>query len=143
MLVHIVLINVFSSRQESLYGANIHLARQQSENIIANVVMDFAYNLSGELLVDSIVEVCRFFLDEWEKVGSREVSLHFFELRNEPVSQFGRLFVQNLLFAVFTKYFNAGGLKNDIYILVPFGDFGSEDFFFVFKVAVNNWEGSV
>lgn len=105
--------------------------------------MDLAYDLSGELFVDCIVELCCFFLDEWEKVGAREVPLHFFELRNQPVSQFGRLFVQDLLLAVLTKYLYSGGLKDDVDILVPFGNFGIQDFLFVFEIAVNNWEGGV
>jgi len=50
--------------------------------------------------------------------------MHFFEFRDQSISQFWRFFDENFLFVLFTYYFHSSWLETHIHIFVSFGQFG-------------------
>jgi len=143
MLVHVILVDIFVGGQESFDCTDFNLIRKQAENIIADVVMHLVYDLPCQLLIYRVFEILCFFLHEWEKICRREVFLHLFELRYQPVSQSGGPLGQNLLLRILADYFNPCWLKNSINILISFGDFGFKNLLSALHIAINNRKGSI
>ena len=89
LLVHLILVYVPSGGQEGLDGGHFALARQQPEEVVADVAVHFGDDLPGQLFIAAEAEFQTLLLQEREEGGRWEVALHLFEPRNESISQPG------------------------------------------------------
>ena len=112
-------------------------------DVVIHVVMHFADDGSRQFYIDWILELLSFFLHKIEERSWGEVSLHFFELRNQSISQFRRFFIENLPFIFLTYYLYACWLEADIYIFVSFGYFRGFKLTGRFQIAINYRKRSI